>query len=353
MKLRASLAAIVLAATSVGFGGTIFTGTDEGTQAHVKAFTTPSLATETSFFAYPSFTGGVRVAASDLTGDGLADIVTGAGPGAGPHVKVFDRTNLSEVRSFFAYGPGFNGGVYVAAGDLTGDRRADIFTGAGSTSSHVKVFDGATNSEVRSFFAFPAFGGGVRVAAGDVNGDGRADIIAGTAPGAAELRVFDAVTGAAIRDFLPYGSFTGGIYVASGDVNNDGLADLITSTDDTGGTASSQVKVFDGATNELIQSFMPFAGFTGSVRVAAGDLDGDGRAEIITGTALGGAQVKAFDGVSGLLVNSFIAYPGFTGGIFVAGDTPVPEPGAALALALSTVCLVARRRRFSARSSSR
>jgi len=138
---------------------------------------------------------------------------------------------------------------------------------------------------VRSFFAFPGFTGGVRVAAGDVNGDGRADIIAGTAPGAAELRVFDAVTGATIRDFLPYGAgFTGGIFVAAGDVNHDGVADLITSTDDTGGATSSQVKVFDGATNELIQSFMPFAGFTGSVRVGAGDLDGDGRAEIITGT---------------------------------------------------------------------
>jgi len=65
----------------------------------VKAFTTPSLATEASFFAYPGFTGGVRVAAGDLTGDGLADIVTGVGPGAGPHVKVFDRSTLSEVRS--------------------------------------------------------------------------------------------------------------------------------------------------------------------------------------------------------------------------------------------------------------
>jgi len=83
MKLRASAAAIVLAATSATFGGTIFTGADAGGQSHVKAFTTPSLATEASFFAYPGFTGGVRVAAGDLTGDGLADIVTGVGPARG------------------------------------------------------------------------------------------------------------------------------------------------------------------------------------------------------------------------------------------------------------------------------
>ena len=58
-----------------------------------------------SFFAYdPAFAGGVRVAAGDLDGDGRVDLITGAGPGGGPHVRVFSGVDLHELASFFAFG---------------------------------------------------------------------------------------------------------------------------------------------------------------------------------------------------------------------------------------------------------
>ena len=43
-------------------------------------------------------------------------LVTGAGPGAGPHVRVFDMETGQELLSFYAYDAGFRGGVRVAAG---------------------------------------------------------------------------------------------------------------------------------------------------------------------------------------------------------------------------------------------
>jgi len=96
------------------------------------------------FLAYaPGFTGGVRVASVDCNGDTRDDIITAAGPGGGPHVKIFDGfLNNFLIDEFFAYDATFLGGVYVAAGELDGvATRKDIVTGAGEGGGpHVKVW---------------------------------------------------------------------------------------------------------------------------------------------------------------------------------------------------------------------
>lgn len=302
-----------------------------------------------SFLAYsPTFLGGVRVATGDVNGDGVPDIVTGAGAGgAGGHVRVFSGAGGGELRSFFAYPTMFSGGVHVAGGDIDGDGRADVVTGAGAGAAggHVKVFSGATGAELRSFFAYPTgFSGGVRVATGDVNGDGIPDIVTGAGAGSpgGHVKVFDGVSGGELASFLAYDTaFAGGVYVAAGDMNGDGRADIVTGTgsDDATG-APAQVKVFDGATGGLLRSFFAYDPmFLGGVRVAAGDLNGDGLADIVTGAGPGGGpHVKVFSGADGAALDSFFAFsPSFTGGVYVA----VPAPGAGLA----GLCLLALARR--------
>ena len=84
-----------------------------------------------------------------------ADIVTGPGAGGAPQVRRFDPVTGLQLGAFQAFDPAFTGGVYVAMGDVTGDQVADTVVGAGPGSQpHVKVFDGVTGAEVRSFFAY-------------------------------------------------------------------------------------------------------------------------------------------------------------------------------------------------------
>jgi hypothetical protein len=285
---------------------------------------------------YGGFTGGIRVALGDVNADGVKDVITGAGPGGGPHVQVFDGLTGAVLRSFFAYSVNFAGGVYVAAGDVTGDGVDDIITGADAGGGpHVKVFDGATNGTViRNFFAYHiSFTGGVRVAGGDVNGDGRTDIItAAGAGGGPHVRVFDGNSaGVAIRDVFAYDpGFTGGVYVAAGDTNGDGRDDIITGAGAGGGP---HVRVFDGTDLDELAGFFAYAAdFTGGVRVAASEYNADGRADVVAGAGPGGGpHVRALDTTTMNQLDSFFAFhPTFTGGILVAGGVPMTTSGSSV-----------------------
>jgi hypothetical protein len=337
-----SVTAIFSPLGSGGGASGLVTAAGVGGGPHVRLLDAVTGASRAEFFAYdPLFSGGVRVAVGDVTGDGVSDLVTAPGPGGGPHVKVFDGAALwtgtvTEVYSFFAYDPQFTGGVFVAAADVNNDGHAEIITSPGPGGGpHVRVFDGATGEPLAgplgSFFAYaPGFTGGVFVAAADFNDDGRADLVIGPgAGGGPHVRLLDALTGASRAEFLAYTpSFSGGVHVAVGDVTGDGVPDLVTAPGPGGGP---HVKVFDGAALSLglaaeVYGFFAYdAAFTAGVFVATADVNGDGRADIITSTGPGGApHVRIFDGATGAplagLLGSFFAYaPGFTGGVFVAG----------------------------------
>jgi subtilisin family serine protease len=152
---------------------------------------------------YGGFTGGVQVAVGDVDGDGRAEIVTGPGPGGGPHVRVlgFTGTALLSVAEFFAYDPAFTGGVFVAAGDVTGDGVvAEIITGPGPGGGpHARAFYGTGIPLGGGFFAYsPLFTAGVRVAAGNVTGGVAAEIITGPGPGGGPHVIPFTAAGAAV-----------------------------------------------------------------------------------------------------------------------------------------------------------
>jgi hypothetical protein len=274
----------------------------------------------------------VRVALGDVNADGVQDIITAPGPGAGPLVRVISGATLTELYRFFAYDPRFTGGVTVAAGDVNGDGFDDIVTGAGAGGGpHVRVVDGRTQAQLYSFFAFnSAFRGGVNVAAGRLNSDVFADIVVGAGRGGGpHVRAFSGTDLKKLVGFFAYDQeFTGGVYVAVADFDNHpsgGMGRIITGAGAGGGPQVRVYLVFQISSTRftvagLLSFFAYAAGFTGGVRVSSFVQDGDGRADIITGPGpAGGPDVRILDGVSTQEIDRFFAFEGNVPGIFVGG----------------------------------
>jgi uncharacterized delta-60 repeat protein len=258
--------------------------------------------------------GPVRVASADVTGDGVPDHIGGTGPGTATRVTVLDGKTTAAVASVRPFEGGFTGGVFVAAADLTGDGKAEVIVtpdrGGGPA---VVVYDGAglaagNPAEVARFFGIDdgAFRGGARPAAGDVTGDGVADVvIAAGFLGGPRVTIWD---GKSVRGGppIPLANFfafedtlRNGAFVAAGDLTGDGVADLAFGGGPGGGP---RVRLFDGkqllaagpfarlddiATAQRANFFAGDDARRGGVRLALRDADGDGKAELVAGSGDG------------------------------------------------------------------
>ena len=282
-----------------------------------------------SFWAFdPTFDGGVNVATGDVDGDGVADVIVAAGPGGGPRVKVFSGSDGSVIADFFALEPNFRGGISVAASDLNGDGKAEVIVGAGAGGGpRVMVMDPLTAQPIAgplgSFFAFDqSFRGGVYVGAsnlaGDVDHDGTPDIAVGSGSGmTAEAKVYSGATGDVLQDIEPFGSFTGGVRVALAYVDDDVHADLIAGTGD--GTAAT-IRVFSGADGKQLASplgeYTPFGSSTGGVFVGASNDPATIDASVFLDANSNGTQdIMEMSAGSGITVTLSL------GGVLVASGT--------------------------------
>lgn len=246
------------------------------------------------FSPFPSFfRGEIATARADVNGDGLSEIIVGAGPGGGPQVRIFSESG-QLVSQFFAYDKNFRGGVRLAAADFDGDGKAEIATSSGAGAlNEIRVYDYLG----RKLWFFSAEGAGVRgtanVSAGDIDGDGKLEIITGADSGSLPVvRIFDKL-GNKKTSFSAYPSFfRRGVKVAVGDLDGDVVSEIVVAAGMGGGP---QIRIFDGKGNVLRQSFAFEKNFRGGANVAVGNIDSDAEAEIIVGAGPGrAAEVKTF-----------------------------------------------------------
>jgi hypothetical protein len=267
-------------------------------------------------------------AISEAVRVGPGIFVLGGAPG---RVQVHRVSDGGLITDFAPYGDAYFGGVSVAVGDVNGDGYLDLVTGATAGNPHVKVYDGkalATGtfnpllpdfSLLAQFFPYALdFNVGANVAVGDVNDDGFADIVTGATAGNPDVRVYSGrdiaagtfnpqfPDGSLLAQFFAYAlDFNVGANVAAGDVNGDGFADIVTGAS----SGNPDVHVYNGkdiaagifdpyGRSLLAHWFAYGVDFDVGANVAVGDVNGDGFAEVITGASTGNPDVKVYDGLT-------------------------------------------------------
>jgi len=234
---------------------------------------------QSGFFAYKSDTPtNSRVLVADLDGNNKLDQISEQGGRlkiSGPGRKTI---------AIAPYGNNFKGRLSFAVFDFNKDGSQEIIIVPLTSGGPQVVIYSQTGKKLSSgFFAFDKdFRGGVNIAAGDVDGDGKGEIIVTPAKNLAPTVKIFSEKGTLVGSFLAYDkNFRGGVNISVGDLNQDGRSELVT------GAASSgpHIRIFT-STGKLLGQFMAYdPKIGGGVRVMVSDSDGDGKAEILAGTS--------------------------------------------------------------------
>ncbi|MFC1721305.1 FG-GAP-like repeat-containing protein [Patescibacteria group bacterium] len=285
---------------------------------------------ESSYLAFPETNhNGGDVAVGDFDKDGYGEIAIAAGKNSGPHVRMFSKAGAAEKIDFFPFKQDFRGGLTIDGGDIDGDGREDLAVAPRSGGqARVRVYKTNEDREIIvEFLAFPeSFQGGANLALGDYDGDGKDEIaVAPGTAGAPLIKFFEADGTSMNKDFYAFGEKEkGGANIAAADFDGDGIDELIVGRGPFGGTPYVKTYRVDQAKETIIASWKAYdEGFWGGVKVGAADLDQDGRDEVVTAPGWGGGpHIKGWTSQGKLhKLNNLVYASDFRGSFnFDAGD---------------------------------
>ncbi len=270
--------------------------------------------------------------AGDTNRDGVHDILVGA-PGNGPgHADLYSGRTGALLHRFVGAAAGDAFGWSVSsAGDVDGDHRADVLVGApqafgASGPGYATIYSGKTYEPIRTLTG-DAVGDQLGSGAGwsrDVDRDHVPDQIVGARDAGPEQRgrayVYSGSTGARLFaiDASPHGGQLGSFFVAGvGDVDGDRTPDFYVGdyADTTGGSVAGnpagRAGVYSGRDGRELHAWVGDSADAGvGPGRSAGDVDGDGRPDLIVGSytssdgAFQAGKVQIFSGATGALLRT-------------------------------------------------
>ncbi|MCX6779061.1 MAG: putative glycoside hydrolase [Candidatus Magasanikbacteria bacterium] len=187
-------------------------------------------------------------------------------------IKIIKDGATSE---FYPFGKGLKGELSLAYNPAT----ELLAVSRLNENSEVKVFD-LNGTMKKAFYAFATSIGGVNLALGDVNADGALEIIAGQTKNRSQVRIFSLAGKQLGASFYAFGSaFRGGVNLAAGDINGDGKDEIVAGA----GTGKPEIRMFNEKGKQVTRSFLGAASSVkAGIKVATADVDDDGVAEIIS-----------------------------------------------------------------------